>query len=154
MEDIEIDLDDLVIRLFNDEPKEAKSIYINFERDNIKELFEDLISIFNTGCKILFGDSNGKVILENLDEDEFQYLNRYFNSIGFDIYYTIYDEYNVSLLKGYLCGYIKTYLDVFDTIKIGDIINYKNSNSNRLEDLRFQLRVKNKIYIIGFKSII
>ena len=52
-----------------------------------------------------------------------------------------------------MSGYIKTYLSVFDSIKIGDLINYKNSNSNRIEDLRFQLRVKNKIYIIGFNSL-
>ena len=153
MNDIEIDLDELVIKIFNDEPSPPNSIFINFERDNIKELFEDLISIFNTGCKILFGNSNGQVSLENLDEEDFIYLNRYFNSIGFNVYYNFYDEYNVSLLKGYMSGYIKTYLSVFDSIKIGDLINYKNSNSNRIEDLRFQLRVKNKIYIIGFNSL-
>ena len=62
-------------RLLNDE-----------EESNLDTIFNILVEIFTKVMKYVYSDRTGKVNLDNLDEDAYSLMSKYFNSFGFNIY--------------------------------------------------------------------
>ncbi len=153
----EIDFDELIINIFNNPPENPNTILINFDTFDIKELFEKLLLIFNNGCKLLFSENGIKVDIFKLSDDNFILLNKYFNSFGINIHFKKFSVVQVSKFKSFLEGNINTFnnnlFNEFSNIELLDLISYKNSNSSNLEDLRFQLRVSDIVFILHFSYL-
>ena len=81
----------------------------------------------------------------------------YFNSFGINIHFKKFSVVQVSKFKSFLEGNINTFnnnlFNEFSNIELLDLISYKNSNSSNLEDLRFQLRVSDIVFILHFSYL-
>ena len=77
--------------VFKNDPKPIKSINLEFETDNLKELFENLLDIFTQGMKIHYGNDKGTVDLSSLTNDNIINFNKYFNSFGINLLIDIED---------------------------------------------------------------
>ncbi len=154
MDFTEIDFETFLLDLFDNEPKDKNTILVNLDASDIVELFEKLLSIFHNGCKILFADEYGKVDLLKMSLEDFGLINKYFNSFGIEIYFKKFDELQIIKYKNYINGieneYKKELFSDFSDIELKDLIKYKDSNTNLLEDLRFQLRVSRYVFVISF----
>ena len=90
-----IDIDDIIPQIFNNEPGNAKSLQLSFDVSEEYELFKLLVHILTEGLKILYGNNENKVILENLTDVDFLKIKQYFNSFGFIINYTTSNILNI-----------------------------------------------------------
>ena len=82
-----IDLDEIIVNIFSYEPKSPKSINLSFDVKEEYDLFKMLVHILTEGLKILYGDSNGNVNLDNLEGGDTLY--KYFASFGFIINFNV-----------------------------------------------------------------
>tara|TARA_Y100000590_G_scaffold464099_1_gene632705 strand:+ start:966 stop:1367 length:402 start_codon:yes stop_codon:yes gene_type:complete len=57
--------------------------------DDQKQLFEALILVLTRGFQKLFGNSEGKVDIDNLPPGSIETLKPYFNKIGFELFIDI-----------------------------------------------------------------
>lgn len=164
-----MNISNLAKNIFLDDIKPIKSIQIDFEDTcNSKELFKSLVSIFTEGMIILFGN-NGTVDLNTISSDEFIKIIQYFKSFGIHIFVHKF--------------YIKQIENMENNTKDNKLLNYKYDliepklseneiqklypdlptpelmkkytlfNSNILTDYKYQLRVKDSVYIIYFDCL-
>ncbi len=164
-----MEISNLAQKIFSDEIKPPKSIQIEFENiENIKELFESLISIFTEGMIILYG-TNGKVDLEQLGHENLEKMVQYFWSIGIQIYVhkfyvkQIEELENANLSNNNLSLRYKLVDDELSPQEIVKIypehpkpeylVKYTTINNGNLIDYKYQLRVKDSIYIIYFELL-
>ncbi len=88
-----MDIVDISFRIFNSLPQDPCTIQLDFSDPGINVdyplVFEQLIILFTQGMKILYGDSQGKVDLTQLEEKHFSKMKEYFKSFGFDVFYKI-----------------------------------------------------------------
>ena len=123
-----MDILEITRTIFSKPPKDPNSIQLDFsnmEHDlSSKELFETLLMMFTEGMKMLYGDSNGKVNLGNVTYNNFNKINEYFHSFGFNV------DYNIRPLN---------------TIEQPDY-----SEKKELKDHYMRLRSNNMMYIISF----
>ena len=134
---MEVDLEQLIISIFSEPPGEPRSKTISFDTTDLKQLFESLLMIFTNGMKLLFGNQIGRVELQNLGEDDIEIVQRYFNSMGFNFYFDIYDDSN-------------------DNREKTQAMKYKNitmTSDIRLKHMYFPLLSQGKIYLINFDYI-
>ena len=89
MNNFDIELDDLIYEIFTNEPKSINSINITFDNIELKELFERLLEIFTKGMKIRYGDEKGIVDLSKLNNEQLQIINKYFNSFGVNLNFSV-----------------------------------------------------------------
>lgn len=134
---MEVDLEQLIISIFSEPPGEPRSKTISFDTNNLKQLFESLLMIFTNGMKLLFGNQIGRVELQNLNEDDIGIVQRYFNSMGFNFYFDIYDDSNDNREKTQAMKYT----------------NITMTSDVRLEHMFFPLLSQGKIYLINFDYI-
>lgn len=137
MNDCNIELEDLIYKIFTNEPSPVNSINITFDNIELKELFERLLEIFTKGMKIKFGDENGIVDLSKLKNKELVIVNKYFNSFGINL--------NFSINEPTLENYTK-----FEKLKYTNIVF---NNNTKLKDLYYPLVSNNLIYCINFDLI-
>lgn len=134
---MEVDLEQLIISIFSEPPGEPRSKTISFDTTDLKQLFESLLMIFTNGMKILFGDYRGRVELQNLREEDIGIVQQYFNSMGFNFYFDVYDDSN-------------------DNREKTQAMKYKNltfTSDTRLNHLYFPLLSQGQIYLINFDYI-
>ena len=147
MQSTDIDFFDLVQNIFTNEPKPAHSICVQFDydgndKDSVEFLFKQLTVAFTEGMKIKYGNSNGVVDLETLQESDFLKIKQYFNSFGIDVNYTIRNKYTDKYLKE---------LDNID--ELPDLFDDKNNvkkESNELKDYFLNLEKNDMVYKISF----
>ena len=131
-----IEPDNFISFIFNNSPKPQKSINLEFQKDNLKDLFEDLLDIFTQGMKIKYGENN-KVNLSKLNENNIKEFNKYFNSFSINLNIII-EPYNFLNSNKYeLMRYNK--------------INI--TNKTKLNELKLPFLSKNIVYIISFNFI-
>lgn len=82
-------LDEMIAEVFTSSPKGVNTIQLQTDGLELKELFAMMLEIFTKGMKILFGDSEGKVNLENITEEQFIEVKQRFRSFGIEIFYNI-----------------------------------------------------------------
>lgn len=134
---MEIELEDLVITLFSNPPGEPNSHFISFDTGNLVQLFESLLIIFTNGMKLLFGNANGVVELNKLEEGDIELFQKYFNSMGFLFYFDVFEDTN----------------DNRDKTQAMKYTNLNLNNNSQLKDLFFPLLSKDKIYLINFNKL-
>ena len=137
MNNFDIELDDLIYEIFTNDPKSINSINITFDNIELKELFERLLEIFTKGMKIKYGDEKGIVDLSKLNNEQLQIVNKYFNSFGVNL--------NFSVNEPTIENYAK-----FEKLKYKNIIF---NNNTKLKDLNYPLIANNLIYCINFDLI-
>lgn len=100
--EITVDYLDLLEALFRIEPKESKTILINFDLNDVKQLFNVFAHIFTNGYKELQkkrGIRTGKINFENLDDEIIGLMHRYFNSFGVDFNYVLYLNRDIEVMN-------------------------------------------------------
>lgn len=77
-------------QLFNNPPKGPNQIQLEMFDESMtsEEIFQELLMIFTEGMKIKFGE-NDRVDLSKITENDFNLINEYFKSFGFNIFYDI-----------------------------------------------------------------
>tara|TARA_B100001248_G_C27283760_1_gene409019 strand:+ start:110 stop:496 length:387 start_codon:yes stop_codon:yes gene_type:complete len=82
-------------KIYEGNPKEPKSIQIEFSEDEIKregdinsKIFQMLLEIFYDGMK-KFYSKDGIVNLDELNDNNFLKIREYFWSIGFEVFYQL-----------------------------------------------------------------
>ena len=123
--------------VFQNEPKPIKSINLEFETDNLKDLFENLLDIFTNGMKIHYGNSNGTVDLSSLTQENIVNFNKYFNSFGISLIIQI---DNNAVING----------ADYQSIKY---TNINITNETKLSDLKLPFLSSGIVYIISFDFI-
>lgn len=131
-----IEPDKFISFLFNNSPKPQKSINLEFQKDNLKDLFEDLLDIFTQGMKIKYGENN-KVDLSKLNENNIKEFNKYFNSFSINLNIII-EPYNFLNSNKYE-------LNRYNKINI--------TNKTKLNELKLPFLSNNIVYIISFNFI-
>lgn len=80
--------DEFTIFLFSEKPKDPNTIKLELDNNiDIKiglNIFQELLMIFTSGIKYLFGE-NDKVDLSSLSVDDIHLMGKYFESMGFKI---------------------------------------------------------------------
>ena len=119
-------------KIYESEPKEPKSIQIEFSENDIKrdvdinkQIFDMLLEIFHDGMKKYYSN-NDIVNLDELTDSNFQKIREYFWSVGFDVFYTL---------------------------KIDNKLVHKNDSKSKKSDLKdyyIHLKKENRIYQIYF----
>jgi len=87
MEEQEVGIDELINNIFYSPPKNEKSISLDLDCENTKELFNVLVEIFTKGMKIKFGNYNGVVNMDELVLEDFELIVEYFASFGFKLFF-------------------------------------------------------------------
>ena len=88
-------MNNISVKIYEGEPKEPKSIQIEFSELEIKrgeelneKIFKMLLEIFYDGMK-LFHMKDNQVNLDELSDIEFYKIKQYFWSVGFEIFYIL-----------------------------------------------------------------
>lgn len=153
-----MDIHQLAQEVFTTNPKGENSIQVEFNCiEDASILFEALLELFTEGMKILFSKNNTTVDLQSLSHDDFTTVKKYFKSFGVSLYYHVFHMQQVSkiLNKTIL---IQNKLSTKE-LEIGFpenpvpelLINYKQVNSTKLIDYKFQLQVNDILYVIYFE---
>jgi len=165
-----MDINDLIDNLFYTPPKPLNSIKVSFEgMENTRELFETLLTIFTHGMKIHYGNENNTVDLNNITEEQFSKIINYFLSIGIQLFY---HKFHILQLEE-LDNTYKIHSNISFKYDLQDskinreeildkykdkptknlLIPYKQINSSNLEDYKFQIRVKDNVFVLYFKLL-
>lgn len=120
---MDIEFDDLIIKVFNDNPQPVKTYMVSFDVSNLEKLYELLIEFFYKGLNIKYGNN-----IVNLSDEKFIEMNSYMKSIGIIVHHEKY-----------------TNCDFMHNFKI-----YKDINSNNLEDYKYYFLINGVYYIIYF----
>lgn len=123
--------------VFKNDPKPIKSINLEFETDNLKELFENLLDIFTQGMKIHYGNDKGTVDLSSLTNDNIINFNKYFNSFGINLLIDIEDK---PIISGFNYQQIK-------------YTNINITRDTKLSELKLPFLSNGIVYIISFDFI-
>lgn len=160
----EVNADDIISQLFYGPPKDSKSIQLIFENKddgivNYKDIFDLLIKTFVTGMIIKFGSNDATVPLHNINDINVNIINKYLNSIGFNVYYKIEkylsDDDIYSYVENNNLPDIENDTDINNTYNntenLNNIKTENNANAEKLEDYYIKLTSKeNDKYYIWF----
>ena len=88
--------DEFIVYLFGSEPKVKDSIQLECPdipdtKNTHLHIFEQLLMIYVSGLKYLWSDSDGKVDLTKLTEDNISLMKRYFESINYIVNIDVFD---------------------------------------------------------------
>jgi hypothetical protein len=90
------DLSQFAELLYASPPQPPHSILLDFSDSPCKpttyELFQELAVIFSRGLQFFFASPNGRVNIDDLTEDQFEKINEYFHSFGFEVYLRVETE--------------------------------------------------------------
>ena len=132
----EMDAYEIAHDLFND--KLQNTDIFSIQSSNLKEYFEMLLIITMEGLKLYYGNTDGKVDIELLSNNDFQKINTYLKKINIKMNYSIYNQKEWNNGK-------KNIIKPFNVI-----IEDKNTN---LKDYYFIIE-KNNVYVIWFEYMI
>ena len=88
--------DDFIVYMFDKEPKPKDSIQLECpdipdNKNTHLHIFEQLLMIYVSGLKHLWSNSEGKVDLTKLTEDNISLMKRYFESISYVVNIDVFD---------------------------------------------------------------
>ena len=95
----ETEEDGFIQYLFGSDPKDKGSIVLECpdippHKSVHLHMFEQLLMIFVSGLRYLWGNSDGKVEITNLTEENINLMKRYFQSMDYDVNVDSYDLSN------------------------------------------------------------
>lgn len=93
-----MDIREIALNILSKPPQPPQSIQLHLpSADEVanptNEIFNMMLEFFNSVMVKLHG-KNGKVDLNHVSEDDFLKVRQYFWSIGFEVFYKIYDNEN------------------------------------------------------------
>ena len=122
---IDGDADEFTIFLFSNTPQEKNSIKLELSnpKENIKiglHIFQELLMIFTSGMKYLFGNGQITLSIAKLSMDDITTINKYLASIGFIV---IIEKFTISeyLSNMKLPNYFKNKELIKDNTPLKDI---------------------------------
>jgi hypothetical protein len=133
----ELDLNQIfneVIKLHKVEPN---CYPLQFDLDNIRELYEFLLEFTTLLFKYFYGDENEKVNLSILSQQDFDKINKYINAIGFT------GTFQILPANAHYLNYANDYR--YDRINI--------TLDTKLENLFLGLKCEQLLYIISFRKL-
>jgi hypothetical protein len=91
--------DDFILYMFGSEPKPEDSIQLECPdipdgKNTHLHIFEQLLMIYIGGLKYLWGNSEGKVDLTELTEENIDLMKQYFKSITYEVTIGVFDLTN------------------------------------------------------------
>ena len=137
-------IDDFIDNLVSSPPQQPNSYkLLNENETDLETTFNILVEIFTKTMKYIYSDRTGKVNLDNLDEDAYYTMSKYYNSFGFNLFIEkiegayIYFPFEENIIV--VCGYFKK--DPLNMCRIGgtlcekmkrieEQLNYLSINSN------------------------
>jgi hypothetical protein len=136
------DADDFTIFLFSNPPKEKNSIKLELSQSKEKihiglHIFQELLMIFTSGIKYLFGVDE-KVDITKLEEKDINLINKYFESLGFNV---IIDVFTIP--------------DYLDNMKLPNYFHNKKliNDETLLNDFYYETSLKGMIYRVSFNFL-
>ncbi len=139
--DTDITMDDITVEsivdmVFNNPIEHSKRYSFTFPDYNLKEIYEELLSIFAEGMKKLFSNDGGGVCIRDLSENDLKTINKYFHSFGINIIVEIYT----------LVEYLEKHIISYN--------NYMVTSNTKLNELKVAFNVDNMFYVISFDFIV
>lgn len=124
--------DDFIKYMFNSDPKPKDSIQLECpdipdNKNTHLHIFEQLLMIYVSGLKYLWGDSEGKVDLTKLTEENISLMKRYFESIN---YIVNIDVFNLQTYKFRFPNYFKDQYKITDKVVLTDFF-YETQGSDK-----------------------
>jgi hypothetical protein len=135
--DRELDIVEIFEEVISTNNPRPNSYPLEFELDNLKELFEFLLQFVTMLCKHFYGDSNNQVNLSTLQPPDFQLIDSYMQSIGFSCKFDCVQATSSNMSN----------LDNRQYTKIQITTNTK------LSELTFTMRCDRMLYCISFDKI-
>ena len=133
------DADDFTIFLFSEKPKEKNSIKLELNPSTEElhiglHIFQELLMIFTSGLKYLFSEED-KVDITKLEHEDIVLMNRYFESIGFQVIVDVF-----------------TIVDYLDNMKLPNyFINQELIEENTpFDGFYYETSLAGKIYRVSF----
>jgi hypothetical protein len=133
----DLDIQEIFNEVTKSFPKEPNSIPLQFELDSLKEIFEFLLQFVTLLCKEFYSDDKGQVNLGVMNPEEFNIVNKYMQSIGFNCTFQSVPA-NSNNTNYY-------YNNRYDRILI--------TSTTLLKELFFAIRCDNTLFIISFDRI-
>jgi hypothetical protein len=157
----EIDYEDFLFELFKNDPKPRNSIVLDLDTDNLKSVFEKLISIFHEATIYFHGDETNKVDLSKLTIDDMCKINKYFHSFNINLNFRLVNKYEFENYKKYIIGMesdfklnkSKTTDDRYNKPELKFYYDYKWFKHDILEDRIFKILINDTWYIIWFNFL-
>tara|TARA_B100000941_G_scaffold283855_1_gene253869 strand:+ start:390 stop:824 length:435 start_codon:yes stop_codon:yes gene_type:complete len=123
--------DDFITYMFDTEPKPKDSIQLECpdipDNKNIHlHIFEQLLMIYVSGLKHLWGNSEGKVDLTQLTEENIHLMKRYFESINYCVNI---DVFNLQTYQFRFPNYFKDQHKITDKVVLTDFF-YETQGSD------------------------
>ena len=134
---MDITIDEIFNNIIRHQNPQANSYPLGFELNSLTELFEFLLQLVTMLCKHFYSNENGQVNLSLLSPEEFQFIDKYMQFIGFTC------EFQALPANADNCNW--AYSTRYDRIQI--------TPQHRLEDLHLGLKCNNMIYVISFKKL-
>ena len=132
--------DEFIHYLFSSEPKPKDSIQLELPNDDetkniYHHIFEQLLMIFVDGLKYFYGDSEGKVSINQLSEEDINKMNLYFQSMNYKIHLSIYPTIFEYQFK--YPNYFKTPHTINDSTTLDDFFYEIFINQNKVYRIQF-----------------
>ena len=134
----ELDIQEIFNEVTKNFPKEPNTYPLQFEMSSLKEIFEFLLQFVTMLCKEFYGDEEGQVNLEQMTPEQFVFIDKYMQSIGFTCEF--------KAVPAIAQNINNTYDNRFDRIKI--------TNNTQLSDLLFGILCGNVLYVISFSELL
>ena len=128
--------------LFSSEPKPKDSIQLELPNDDetkniYHHIFEQLLMIFVDGLKYFFGNSEGKVSIDQLSEEDITKLNLYFQSMNYKINISIFPTVFKYQFK--YPDYLKSPETITESTKLNDFFYEIFINNNKVYRIQFDI---------------
>ena len=134
--EMELDIQEIFNQVTANSPKEPNSYPLHFEMSSLKEIFEFLLQFVTMLCKEFYGDANGQVNLAQMTPEQFVFIDKYMQSIGFTC--------DFKAVPAIAQNINNTYDNRFDRITI--------TSETKLSDLLFGIKCDNVLYVISFSA--
>jgi hypothetical protein len=136
--EMELDIQEIFNEVTANSPKEPNTYPLHFEMSSLKEIFEFLLQFVTMLCKEFYGDANGQVNLAQMTPDQFVFIDKYMQSIGFTC--------DFKAVPAIAQNINNTYDNRFDRITI--------TSETKLSDLLFGIKCDNVLYVISFAALL
>jgi hypothetical protein len=141
-----VEYENLIERIFREEPRAANSILINFNEPDVNLFFRILCDFLTKGLLIIMGKEPvlrpGAINLNEVNGEHMTLLDNYFKSIGIGLEMTIIE---VEDIKNHMKGLIE-----MEPEKLVKLVPYNEIESERIRDFNFIIKGDNRWIIINF----
>ena len=131
--------DGFIKYMFGSEPKEKGSIQLECPdippKKNVHlHIFDQLLMIYVGGLKHLWSDSEGKVDLTKLTEENIQLMKRYFESINYEVNIEVFD---LSTYQFKFPDYFKNQEKITDAIMLNEFFYETQGSDTKMYRISF-----------------